>query len=54
MTLFPKVLGGYSGGMVEALGYEQFFLITALMGIPVLLLIVWANKYFDIKQHPDR
>jgi len=52
MTLFPKILGGYSGAMVEAVGYEQFFLITALMGIPVLLLIIWANKYFDIKQHP--
>ena len=54
MTLFPKILGGYSGSMVETLGYEQFFLITALMGIPVLLLIVWANKYFDIEHQPDR
>jgi len=50
MTLFPKILGGYSGTMVEAMGYEQFFLLTALMGIPVLLLIVWANKRFDIDQ----
>jgi PAT family beta-lactamase induction signal transducer AmpG len=49
MTLLPKVLGGYSGTMVEVMGYQQFFLITALMGIPVLLLIIWANKRFDLK-----
>lgn len=50
MTLLPKALGGYSGTMVDVMGYQQFFLITALMGVPVLLLIVWANKRFDIKE----
>ncbi|MCK5888527.1 MAG: MFS transporter [Methylococcales bacterium] len=49
MTLLPKILGGYSGGIVKAFGYSQFFLITALMGIPVLLLILWTQKYFKIK-----
>jgi PAT family beta-lactamase induction signal transducer AmpG len=44
MTLFPKVLGGYSGSIVEGIGYESFFLITALMGLPVLFLIVWVNR----------
>lgn len=44
MTLFPKVLGGYSGSIVESIGYESFFLITALMGLPVLFLIVWVNR----------
>ena len=48
MTLLPKILGGYSGTLVETLGYQQFFLLTALMGIPVLLLILWAGKYFQI------
>jgi PAT family beta-lactamase induction signal transducer AmpG len=52
MTLLPKILGGYSGTMVESIGYEQFFLITAVMGLPVLLLIVFANKYLDIKGQP--
>ena len=51
MTLLPKVLGGYSGSIVESMGYEQFFLITALMGLPVLLLIVLANKYLVFKGH---
>jgi PAT family beta-lactamase induction signal transducer AmpG len=50
MTLLPKALGGYSGSMVEMVGYETFFLFTALLGIPVLLLIIIANKRF--KLHP--
>jgi len=44
MTLLPKIFGGYSGSIVEGIGYEPFFLITALMGLPVLLLILWINK----------
>lgn len=43
MTLFPKLIGGYSGTFVAALGYESFFLITALMGLPVLVL-VWLAR----------
>ena len=39
MTLFPKAIGGYSGSMVESIGYSQFFTLTALMGIPVLILL---------------
>ena len=48
MTLLPKILGGYSGSMVELFGYEQFFLITALMGVPVLVLISWINKHIKL------
>jgi PAT family beta-lactamase induction signal transducer AmpG len=48
MTLLPKILGGYSGTMVEAVGYQSFFLITAIMGAPVLLLIIWASKRFEL------
>lgn len=44
MTLLPKLLGGYSGTMVDAIGYSNFFFLTALMGIPVLLLIVVAAR----------
>jgi PAT family beta-lactamase induction signal transducer AmpG len=39
MTLFPKILGGYSGTLVEVLGYQQFFLFTSLLGLPVLILV---------------
>jgi len=48
MTLLPKVLGGYSGSIVEILGFQQFFLITALMGVPVLVLIMWAGRHFKM------
>ena len=44
MTLLPKVIGGYSGTMVSAFGYGNFFMLTALMGLPVLFLIVWVRK----------
>ncbi len=48
MTLLPKLLGGYSGGMVNELGYSNFFLMTALMGLPVIFLI-----YYLMKKNPD-
>ncbi|MEO1888916.1 MAG: MFS transporter [Cycloclasticus sp.] len=51
MTLLPKVLGGYSGSMVESLGYDKFFMLTALMGVPVLILIALANKRFKLPAH---
>ncbi len=39
MTLFPKILGGYSGSIAESIGYSNFFTMTALLTLPVLLLI---------------
>jgi PAT family beta-lactamase induction signal transducer AmpG len=50
MTLIPKSLGGYSGSMVDAIGYQNFFLVTAILGIPVLLLIVFAARRFEIHE----
>ncbi|MGB1327686.1 MAG: AmpG family muropeptide MFS transporter [Porticoccaceae bacterium] len=50
MTLFPKVLGGYSGSIVEGIGYESFFLITALLGLPVLFLIICVNRMLGSRQ----
>ena len=46
MTLFPKILGGYSGTIVDNLGYSSFFTLTALLGLPVLALIWQARNYF--------
>ena len=42
MTLFPKLLGGYTGGIVDAWGYPAFFVGTAVIGIPVLVLVAWV------------
>ena len=47
MTLFPKVLGGYSGSIVETIGYPSFFVVTALLTLPVIALIVLARRHLD-------
>ena len=45
MTLFPKLLGGYSGTVVDWFGYSYFFLGAALIGVPVLLLVALVGRY---------
>lgn len=40
MLLIPKFVAGFSGSMVDAQGYIWFFTMTALIGIPVILLIM--------------
>ncbi len=44
MLLAPKFLAGYSGRYVDAFGYQNFFLATALLGVPVLLLVWLASR----------
>ncbi|EAR61093.1 AmpG family muropeptide MFS transporter [Neptuniibacter caesariensis] len=44
MLLFPKFLGGFSGGFVDQFGYEWFFISVALLGLPVLVLVWLAAK----------
>jgi MFS transporter, PAT family, beta-lactamase induction signal transducer AmpG len=39
MLLLPKWLAGFSGRYVDAYGYTSFFSTTALLGVPVLLLV---------------
>jgi hypothetical protein len=40
----PKVLGGYSGSIVDGIGYPGFFIFTTLIGVPVLLLVWLAGR----------
>lgn len=49
MTLFPKLLAGYSGMMSLALGYEMFFYVTAALGIPAVLLVLVLQRLIPIK-----
>ena len=44
MTLLPKTIGGYSGAIVKQIDYTGFFLFTAALGVPILLLVWWADK----------
>lgn len=42
MLLLPKFLAGFSGFVVESIGYSLFFVSTALIGVPVLVLVAWV------------
>ncbi len=44
MQLIPELLAGYSGWMVDHIGYQTFFVSTALMGVPVLALVWWLGR----------
>lgn len=44
MTLVPKVMAGYSGTMVDAIGYVNFFIFTAVLTLPVLALIHFTDR----------
>ena len=44
MLLLPKFLAGYSGKYVDTFGYSHFFTATALLGLPVLVLVYLASR----------
>ena len=63
MSLLPKIIGGSSGTIVDSFcpekigglnhcmaGYESFFLIASLMGVPVLILVWLASKYLSLAE----
>ncbi len=45
VVLFPKLIAGYSGTMVDAAGYGTFFIITAVIGVPVIAVILWVQNW---------
>jgi PAT family beta-lactamase induction signal transducer AmpG len=44
MLLLPKFIAGFSGEFVDAYGWASFFTGTALIGLPVLLLVALAAR----------
>ena len=50
MLFLPKLIAGYAGGFVNLFGYPTFFIFTAIIGVPVLLLIIWINKTIKINK----
>ncbi len=44
MLLLPKFVAGFSGDYVNAFGYAGFFTSTALLGLPVLMLVALAAR----------
>jgi PAT family beta-lactamase induction signal transducer AmpG len=56
MLLLPKWLAGFSGVFVNAFGYPNFFIGTAIIGAPVLILI-WFTIHFKVvefKKHDSQ
>ena len=49
MLFLPKLIAGYSGSWVDVMGYQNYFITTAMMGLPVLILIIWISKIAPIK-----
>jgi len=47
MTLFPKIIGGYSGTIVDVYGYTTFFLFASALGLPVIALIHFLQKRLE-------
>ncbi len=52
MLLLPKFLGGFSGVAVDSIGYPAFFTGTALLGLPVLVLIILAARHTRTAERP--
>ncbi|NND00395.1 MAG: MFS transporter [Gammaproteobacteria bacterium] len=48
MTLLPKFLGGYSGTLVNLMGYSNFFLFASLLGVPVIVLIYFLRERLSV------
>lgn len=53
MTLLPKVIGGYSGAIVDSTSYPFFFMFTFAIGIPILALIYYVDKHIVIGSNDD-
>ena len=47
MTLFPKLIAGFSGIIVDAYGYLVFYFYSSLLGLPALLIILYLLKNND-------
>jgi MFS transporter, PAT family, beta-lactamase induction signal transducer AmpG len=47
-----KLVAGVSGFMVEAFGYPAFFVLTAAVGIPVVMLLGWLWRRDEADEPP--
>ena len=44
MLFIPKLIAGYAGTIVDAINYPSFFIFTAILGFPVIILIIFLDK----------
>ncbi|MCB1751700.1 MAG: MFS transporter [Gammaproteobacteria bacterium] len=45
MTLPAKMLGGFSGVIVDGFGYPWFFIYASATGVPAILLVIYLTGY---------
>lgn len=55
-AFYGKSLAGFSGQIADAVGYEWFFVITSLFGIPALIFVIitWATGFTDKMMASDK
>lgn len=44
MQLAPRFIAGWSGVVVEHVGYANFFIATTVLGLPVIALTLWMQR----------
>lgn len=44
MTFPAKLIGGFSGVVVDSFGYFSFFVYASLLGVPAILLVIWVFR----------
>jgi len=44
MTLPGKMIGGFSGLIVDTAGYASFFVYAAILGVPAICLVIYLDR----------
>ncbi len=53
MTLPAKMIGGFSGVVVDAQGYPFFFIYASILGIPAILLVLYLMRVANVDVNGD-
>jgi len=53
MTLPAKMIGGFSGVVVDAQGYPFFFIYASILGIPAILLVLYLMRVANVDGDGD-
>ncbi len=54
MLMLPKFIAGFSGDFVNAHGYANFFTATALLGVPVLVMVWLASRVLPVQKKEQK
>lgn len=48
MTLMPKIISGFSGMIVDAYGYVNFFVYASALGVPAIALVLYLMRRLNV------